>query len=75
MLCATPGVGSAEFLAREEVACQIDNYYVRAMLWPHPKVLDGDFSARRHDRTPGSPSCRTSQALRLRRRDGKTLVS
>jgi hypothetical protein len=40
----------AEFLACEEVACQLDNYYVRAVLWPDPKVPDGDFIDRMHDR-------------------------
>ncbi len=41
----------AEFLACEEVAWQLDNYYVRAMLWPHRKVPDNGFIDRQHDRT------------------------
>jgi hypothetical protein len=39
----------ADFLASEAAACQLDNYYVRAMLWPHPKVPNGDFIDRLHD--------------------------
>ncbi len=54
----------AEFLACEEVACQLDNYYVRAMLWPHPKVPLAGFIDRRHD-----DSLARQAAARLRQLD------
>jgi hypothetical protein len=53
----------AEFLASQEVACQLDNYYVRAMLWPHPKVPYG-FIDRLHD-----DSLARQAAARLRHLD------
>jgi hypothetical protein len=33
----------AEFLKSHELACQIDNVYVRMLLWPHPLIPNDNF--------------------------------
>jgi hypothetical protein len=38
-----------EFLASRDVACQVDNLFVRMLLWPHRLIPDDDFIASCHD--------------------------
>ncbi len=38
-----------EFLQNREIAAQIDNIYLRMLLWPHPAIPDEDFIDARED--------------------------
>ncbi|APZ43477.1 hypothetical protein [Acidihalobacter ferrooxydans] len=46
---ALAGLELADFLARDEIACQTDNIFLRMLLWPHPAIPDRGFIAETDD--------------------------